>query len=98
MTLELKGITKRVEGHVHIKETSLRLEPGHFNVLLGETGAGKTSLIKLMAGLDRCASGSIEMDGVDVTRQSTSSAISRWCISSSSIIRICRSSTISPRR
>ena len=71
MTLELKGITKQVDGRVHIKETSLRLEPGHFNVLLGETGAGKTSLIKLMAGLDRCASGSIIMDGVDVTKQST---------------------------
>ena len=71
MTLELKGITKQVDGNLHIKETSLRLEPGHFNVLLGETGAGKTSLIKLMAGLDRCASGSIEMDGVDVTKQST---------------------------
>ena len=35
----------------HIKPTSLTLETGHFNVLLGETGAGKTSLIKLMAGL-----------------------------------------------
>ncbi|WP_319533065.1 ABC transporter ATP-binding protein [uncultured Cohaesibacter sp.] len=71
MTLEVKDITKRVEGRLHIKETSLRLEPGHFNVLLGETGAGKTSLIKLMAGLDRCASGAILMDGEDVTTQST---------------------------
>ena len=71
MTLELKGITKRVDGKLHIKPTSLRLETGHFNVLLGETGAGKTSLIKLMAGLDRTASGTILMDGVDVTKQST---------------------------
>ncbi len=71
MTLELKSITKRVGAITHIKETSLVLEPGHFNVLLGETGAGKTSLIKLMAGLDKISSGQIFMDGQDVTRLST---------------------------
>lgn len=71
MALELVDITKQVGGQTHIKETSLTLEPGHFNVLLGETGSGKTSLIKLMAGLDRVASGSIRMNGQDVTRLST---------------------------
>ena len=67
MALELKAITKRVGQVTHVKPTDLLLEPGHFNVLLGETGAGKTSLIKLMAGLDRAASGQILMDGQDVT-------------------------------
>lgn len=71
MTLAVKDITKIVAGRVHIKPTSLVLETGHFNVLLGQTGAGKTSLIKMMAGLDRVASGQIMMDGVDVTKLST---------------------------
>jgi glycerol transport system ATP-binding protein len=71
MALELKNITKRVGVDTHIKETNLRLETGHFNVLLGETGAGKTSLIKLMAGLDRPATGQIIMDGQNVTDLST---------------------------
>ena len=71
MALELKNITKVVQGKTHIKPINLKLESGHFNVLLGETGAGKTSLIKLMAGLDSVASGSIVMDGVDITEQST---------------------------
>ncbi len=71
MTLELRSITKRVGAALHIKETSLVLEPGQFNVLLGETGAGKTSLIKLMAGLDPLASGEIFLDGKDVTRLNT---------------------------
>ncbi|MEM7544511.1 MAG: ABC transporter ATP-binding protein [Pseudomonadota bacterium] len=71
MALELKDITKVVRGETHIKPVSLVLEPGRFNVLLGETGAGKTSLIKLMAGLDRCASGQIIMDGEDVTALTT---------------------------
>ena len=70
MALELQAVTKRVGQVTHVKETSLVLEPGRFNVLLGETGSGKTSLIKLMAGLDRIASGRILMDGQDVTGMS----------------------------
>ncbi|MEM1386832.1 MAG: ABC transporter ATP-binding protein [Pseudomonadota bacterium] len=69
--IELKSLTKRIGAITHIKPTSLVLEPGHFNVLLGQTGAGKTSLIKLMAGLDQAASGQILMDGEDVTRLNT---------------------------
>ena len=69
--IELKNATKRVGAVTYIKPTSLTLETGHFNVLLGATGAGKTSLIKLMAGLDPMASGQIFMDGEDVTRLNT---------------------------
>jgi len=71
MGLALIGATKTVRGIPHIKPTSLELEPGHFNVLLGQTGAGKTSLIKLMAGLDPLASGQVIMDGEDVSHLST---------------------------
>lgn len=71
MTLHVKNITKVVDGRTHIKPTTLTLETGHFNVLLGETGAGKTSLIKMMAGLDPIADGQVVMDGQDVTKLST---------------------------
>lgn len=71
MTLELSNITKRVGAITHIKPTSLKLESGHFNVLLGETGSGKTSLIKLMAGLEPIASGQMYMDGTDITHLTT---------------------------
>ncbi len=71
MALVIKDITKVVRGVTHIKPTSLTLDTGHFNVLLGETGAGKTSLIKMMAGLDPIAAGQIEMDGTDVTKLTT---------------------------
>ena len=68
--LELENITKIVAGKNHIKPTSMVLETGHFNVLLGATGSGKTALIKLMAGLDPIGSGRILMAGVDVTKHS----------------------------
>ncbi len=69
--IELCGVTKRVRSVTHIKPTTLTLEAGHFNVLLGATGSGKTSLIKLMAGLDPMASGEIFIDGENVTRVNT---------------------------
>ena len=68
---ELRDVTKRVGTVSHIKHSSLTLETGHFNVLLGATGSGKTSLIKLMAGLDPMAGGQIFMDGRDVSRLNT---------------------------
>lgn len=71
MTLELRQVTKQVGSQTHIKPTTLVFETGHFNVLLGQTGAGKTSLIKLMAGLDKISGGTLLMDGQDVTGQST---------------------------
>ena len=52
MTLELKGVSKVVEGQTHIYPTDLTLEKGTMNVLLGPTLSGKTSLMRLMAGLD----------------------------------------------
>ncbi len=70
MSLELKNVSKCVAGITHVKDTSLTLQTGHFNVLLGETGSGKTSLIKLMAGLDSLASGQIILNGKDVSRLS----------------------------
>lgn len=71
MQIELRQATKITRGITHIKPTSLVLETGCFNVLLGQTGAGKTSLIKLMAGLDPLASGQVLMDGIDVSNLST---------------------------
>ena len=70
MALELRQITSRVGQIMHVKPTDLVLRPGAFNVLLGATGAGKTSLIKVMAGLARATTGQILMNGVDVTRAS----------------------------
>ncbi len=65
--LELRNVSKVVSGETHIDDVSLRLEPGSLNVLLGPTLAGKTSLMRLMAGLDRPTSGSVWMEGEDVT-------------------------------
>ncbi len=65
--LELRDVSRRVEGVWHVADVSLRLERGSLNVLLGPTLSGKTSLMRLMAGLDRPSSGAVLFDGKDVT-------------------------------
>ncbi len=69
MTLELQNVSRLVEGRVHIQPTSLTLQNGSMNVLLGPTLAGKTSLMRLMAGLDQPTTGCIIWNGQDVTGQ-----------------------------
>lgn len=67
MTLELRNVSKVVGGQTHIHPTDLTLNKGTMNVLLGPTLSGKTSLMRLMAGLDKPSTGQIFWDGDDVT-------------------------------
>ena len=67
MTLVLDNVSKKVGADTHIHPTDLTLEKGTMNVLLGPTLAGKTTLMRLMAGLDAPTTGRILWDGTDVT-------------------------------
>ncbi|TIV46582.1 MAG: ABC transporter ATP-binding protein, partial [Mesorhizobium sp.] len=63
------NVTKTIGAQEHIRDVSLTLQHGSLNVLLGPTLSGKTSLMRLMAGLDAPTSGSVWFDGKDVTGQ-----------------------------
>ena len=65
--LELRGVSRTVRDTVHIHPTNLTLQSGTMNVLLGPTLAGKTTLMRLMAGLDKPTSGTVHVNGKDVT-------------------------------
>jgi glycerol transport system ATP-binding protein len=67
MRLALEGINVRVGGDQHLIDIDMQLEPGSLNMLLGPTQAGKTSLMRVMAGLDRPTAGRVLVDGADVT-------------------------------
>jgi glycerol transport system ATP-binding protein len=68
--LALKAVSRLVGDEMHLDDVSLTLESGRLYVLLGQTGAGKTSLMRLMAGLDRPTEGRILLGGQDVTHKS----------------------------
>lgn len=67
MSLALDRIGYSRAGESYISDVSIELEPGSMNVLLGPTLSGKTTLLRLMAGLDRPTAGRLFEDGRDVT-------------------------------
>ncbi len=67
MRLELENISKKLGAETHLYPMSVALVPGMINVILGTTLAGKTTLMRLMAGLDKPTEGRVLADGVDVT-------------------------------
>jgi glycerol transport system ATP-binding protein len=67
MQLELRNVCKKVGKEFHISDISHTFEAGTLNILLGPTLSGKTSLMRLMAGLDKPTSGTVHFSGQDVT-------------------------------
>jgi len=69
MAVALEHVTRTVAGQPHLVDVDLRLEAGTMHVVLGHTGAGKTSLLRVIAGLDRPTAGVVRFGGIDVTRR-----------------------------
>ena len=67
MSVTLDRVTRIVDGVPTIRDVSLTLEKGTLSVLLGPTLSGKTSIMRLLAGLDRPTTGRVLVDGKDVT-------------------------------
>jgi glycerol transport system ATP-binding protein len=67
MSVTLDHVTRSVDGVPHIRDVSLTLERGTLSVLLGPTLSGKTSIMRLLAGLDKPTTGRVLVDGKDVT-------------------------------
>src|SRR5436305_9862478 len=67
VTFVLDHIGLETDGVKIIDDVCLEFEPGSLNVLLGPTLAGKTTIMRLMAGLDRPTSGRLLLDGRDLT-------------------------------
>jgi glycerol transport system ATP-binding protein len=67
MELTLDKVGKTVGPETWLRDIDLALKPGAVTVLLGVTQAGKTSLMRLMAGLDTPSTGCVRVDGKDVT-------------------------------
>ncbi len=62
----MRGVVKRFKDKLAIKRLDLTIADGEFVVLLGPTGAGKTTTLRLIAGLERPEEGIVSIGGQDV--------------------------------
>jgi molybdate/tungstate transport system ATP-binding protein len=65
--VELKNITLR-SGSFTLRDVSFEVQGGHYAVLMGKTGVGKTTLLEAICGLRKTSSGRILLHGADVTQ------------------------------
>jgi putative ABC transport system ATP-binding protein len=81
--IRLRQVVKKYEslaGEVMaLKGIDLRVKPGEFVAVTGKSGAGKTTLVNMMTGIDRSTAGDIEVDGVWVHRLSMEQAAEWRC-------------------
>jgi iron(III) transport system ATP-binding protein len=66
MTLEAKGIAKSFNGHTVLHGIDLNLRPGTTTAVVGASGCGKTTLLRLIAGFESPDAGTISIDGRQV--------------------------------
>lgn len=65
--VHIKGVTKTFGDHAAVSNLDLQIKDGEFVVLLGPTGAGKTTTLRLIAGLEQPDAGTIHIGGHNAT-------------------------------
>jgi sulfate/thiosulfate transport system ATP-binding protein len=70
MSIEISNVTKRFGDFVALEDVNVSLPTGQLTALLGPSGGGKSTLLRIIAGLEKADTGSVTIEGVDATRMS----------------------------
>ncbi|WP_447643744.1 sulfate/molybdate ABC transporter ATP-binding protein [Nocardioides zeae] len=67
MSIEVRGVTKRYGDFVALDDVSVSIPTGRLTALLGPSGGGKSTLLRIVAGLEVADGGTVEIEGTDAT-------------------------------
>ncbi|HET6668171.1 MAG TPA: TOBE-like domain-containing protein [Intrasporangium sp.] len=67
MSIEVKGVSKRFGDFVALDDVHVSIPTGQLTALLGPSGGGKSTLLRIIAGLETADSGTIEIEGTEAT-------------------------------
>jgi sulfate/thiosulfate transport system ATP-binding protein len=67
MGIEIRDVSKNFGDFVALQDVTLSIPTGQLTALLGPSGGGKSTLLRIVAGLEAADSGSVEIDGADAT-------------------------------
>jgi len=71
------GVEKRFAGVHAVKDVTIELRPGEVHCLIGENGAGKSTVVKMLAGVHRPDAGHVRVGGTEVKLRNPHDALSR---------------------
>ena len=67
MSISVTNVTKRFGDFVALDDVSVDIPTGELTALLGPSGGGKSTLLRIIAGLESADSGTVEIEGVEAT-------------------------------
>jgi sulfate transport system ATP-binding protein len=70
MSIEIRDVNKRFGDFVALDDINVSLPTGQLTALLGPSGGGKSTLLRIIAGLEKADTGTVTIEGVDATRMS----------------------------
>jgi sulfate transport system ATP-binding protein len=68
MSIDVTGVTKRFGDFVALDDVTVSLPTGQLTALLGPSGGGKSTLLRIIAGLDKADAGTISIEGIEATK------------------------------
>src|SRR5690606_3892515 len=67
MSIEIKGVGKRFGNFVALENVDVTIPTGQLTALLGPSGGGKSTLLRIIAGLEEADEGTVHIEGVEAT-------------------------------